>query len=292
MTDFITQTLDDVTVRLREPHNFGFLADLGKVFCVFDEQDSGNIAFGVDAGSERLFVKYAGARPIDSHSEPEAAVARLKEAMPPYQALRHPDLIELREHFPVGEGYAAVFTWFPGESLHAHWAFTPAEKYTHPDSPSCRHKGLPLARRLDCLETLFAFHEHVAAQGYVAIDFYDGSILYDFVSHRTMICDIDLYAPRPYVNTMGRLWGSTRFMSPEEFELGAVIDEVTNVFTMGATAFALVGGERDRSFEKWEAGTPFFEVACNAISPDRGSRYPSIKAFRQAWSNAGGASLS
>lgn len=288
MTNIITLSLDDVTFRLREPHDFDFLRDLGQVFCIFDEQDSGNIAFGINAGSERLFVKYAGAKPIDSHSEPADAVARLKAAMPVYQALRHPDLIELREHFPVGKGYAAVFTWFPGECLHAHWAFTPAEKYTHPDSPSCRHKGLPLAQRLDCLETIFAFHAHVITQGYVAIDFYDGSILYDFSRHRTKICDIDFYQPRPYRNTMGRLWGSTRFMSPEEFELGADIDEVTNVFTMGATAFALVGGERDRSFEKWEAGEPLFEVARKAISPDRGGRYSSIAAFRQAWNVARG----
>lgn len=40
------------------------------------------------------------------------------------------------------------------------------------------------------------------------------------------------------------------FDEPEEFTLGAVIDEVTNVYGMGATAFALFGGEKDRSFEK------------------------------------------
>ena len=32
---------------------------------------------------------------------------------------------------------------------------------------------------------------------------------------------------------MGRLWGSSRFMSPEEFELNAIIDSRTNVFNMG-----------------------------------------------------------
>jgi serine/threonine protein kinase, bacterial len=42
---------------------------------------------------------------------------------------------------------------------------------------------------------------------------------------------------------MGRLWGSSRFMSPEEFGLGAKIDERTNVFNMGAIAFGLLGGE-------------------------------------------------
>jgi len=282
----ITQSLDRITVRLREAHDLRFLADLGEVFCVFDEQDSGNLCFGVEAGGERLFVKYAGAKPIEYAGEPEDAVERLRQAMPLYQALRHPGLIELRDHFPVGAGYAAVFTWFAGESLHAHWAFTPAEKYTHPDSPSYRHKMLPLSRRLDSLEAIFAFQAHVSAQGYVAIDFYDGSILYDFMHHHTKICDIDVYASQPYINTMGRLWGSTRFMSPEEFELGAVIDEVTNVYTMGATAFALLGGERDRSYEKWDGGAALFEVACKAVAPERGRRYPSIDAFRQAWQEA------
>lgn len=42
---------------------------------------------------------------------------------------------------------------------------------------------------------------------------------------------------------MGRLWGSSRFMSPEEIELGAKIDERTNVFNIGAIAFGLLGGE-------------------------------------------------
>jgi serine/threonine protein kinase, bacterial len=38
---------------------------------------------------------------------------------------------------------------------------------------------------------------------------------------------------KPFINTMGRFWGSSRFMSSEEFELGAKIDERTNEFNMG-----------------------------------------------------------
>lgn len=57
---------------------------------------------------------------------------------------------------------------------------------------------------------------------------------------------------------MGRFWGSSRFMSPEEFKLGVVIDEKTNVFNMGAMAFSLLGGELDRSFSKWDAGKPCY----------------------------------
>ncbi len=285
-SDTITMKLDGVAVRLREYHDFGFLRRLGAVFCVFDEQDSGNICFGVDTGTERLLVKYAGARTIDYPGDPQQAIHRLEKAVPVYQALRRPELVELREHFATAHGYAAVFTWFPGEGLHSHWAFTPQEKYRHPNSPSYRHKHLPLHRRLDSLDTIFAFHEHVSLSGYVAIDFYDGSILYDFSRPITMICDIDFYAKLPYANTMGRMWGSTRFMSPEEFELGAVIDEVTNVFTMGATAFALLGGEVDRSFEQWDGSEALYEVARKATSPDRSQRHPSLSAFRRAWDEA------
>ncbi len=284
----ITVSLDGVSLRLRECHDFGFLQRLGSVFCVFDEQDSGNICFGVDTGTERLLVKYAGAKPIDYPGDPQQAIHRLEKAVPVYQALRHPSLVELREHFSTADGYAAIFTWFPGECLHSHWAFTPQEKYSHPDSPSCRHRQLPLDRRLDSLDAIFAFHEHVALSGYVAVDFYDGSILYDFSRHITMICDIDFYAKVPYTNTVGRMWGSTRFMSPEEFELGAAIDEVTNVFGMGATAFALLGGEVDRSFEKWDASPALYEVARGAVSPSRNLRYPSISALRKAWNEARG----
>lgn len=39
--------------------------------------------------------------------------------------------------------------------------------------------------------------------------------------------------------------GFLRFMSPEEFELNATIDERTNVFNMGAMAFSLLGGEKE-----------------------------------------------
>jgi serine/threonine-protein kinase len=48
------------------------------------------------------------------------------------------------------------------------------------------------------------------------------------------------------------MWGSSRFMSPEEFELGATIDGSTNVFTMGAVSFELLGNNYNRSIEEWK----------------------------------------
>jgi serine/threonine-protein kinase len=169
--------------------------------------------------------------------------------------------------------------------MHPHWRFPPPAKYTDPASPFYRFKRLPVGMRLQALDCIFAFHVHVEQQRYVAIDLYDGSLMYDFRSNTMKLCDIDYYRPMPYVNSMGRMWGSSRFMSPEEFELGAAIDGITNVFNMGAIAFCLLGGERDRDYAKWDAGEPLYEVARKAVSLSREQRHQSVADFYTSWSS-------
>jgi len=285
----ITIEIDGVSFQLREKENFAWLKDLGRVFCVFDQQDSGNICFGVEKAGRKRLIKYAGAKTLHCPDEPQAAVARLQAAIPVYQALQHPNLVALEEHFAAGNGYLAVFDWFNGECLHSHWLFDRYEKYTHPQSSYYRYRQLPVAKRLKSLDDIFSFHVHMESQGYVAIDFYDGSILYDFTRDLTKICDIDFYRPRPVCNTAGaHFWGSKRFKSPEEYEAGAPIDEKTNVFNMGAIAFGLLGGELDRSPEKWEATDELYKVACKATEPDRKKRYVSVRQFYEYWQKPNG----
>ncbi|WP_347880706.1 serine/threonine protein kinase [Paenibacillus sp. F411] len=275
--------IDKVTFQLKEEIDIIWLQDLGYVFKVFDQQDSGNICFGVEKDGQKKFVKYAGARPVEYQGDPAEAVSRLKAAIPIYDELKHTSLIELLDHFSVDGGYVAIFKWFDGECLHPHWSYPPPAKYTDPGSPFYRYKHLTVEQRIQSLEAIFNFHMYVEEKGYVAIDFYDGSILYDFINNETKICDIDFYQKKPFFNNMGRLWGSSRFMSPEEFELGAKIDSRTNVYNMGAIAFGLLGGELDRTYEKWEAGKELYFVACNAINADKNMRYPSVKDFYNAW---------
>lgn len=253
---------------------------------MFDQQDSGNLSFGIQAGQEKLFVKYAGAKTLAYSGNREGAVARLRRAMPVYQDLEHPSLVKLVNHFAVDEGYVGLFEWFTGECLHSHWSFPPPQKYSHPDSPFYRFRRLTVQQRLNCLDEIFQFHVHVEALNYVAIDFYDGSLLYDFSTNSIKICDIDCYERKPFINTMGRLWGSSRFMSPEEFELGAEIDERTNVFNMGAAAFALLGGELNRSLSQWEAGNDLYDIAHTAVEKDRTKRYSSVGEFYRIWREA------
>ena len=181
--NLITITIDKVDFRLKEDHDFLWLKNFGDVFCVFDQQDSGNISFGLENNNKKFFVKFAGAKPEDFSGNPKDAIDRLINAIPVYKQLEHPQLIKLVDHFHIANGYAAVFEWFEGECLHSHWSFGGKAKYTNPRSPFYRFKNLEIEKRLDSLDTIFAFHVHVESQGFVAVDFYDGSILYDF---RTM----------------------------------------------------------------------------------------------------------
>ncbi|WP_019635468.1 hypothetical protein [Paenibacillus fonticola] len=280
----ITVRLQSKSFPLRTSHDFSWLDSIGEVFAVFHEQDSGNISFGVrQEDGRKFFVKYAGAETVHYQGDIKEAVQRLQQAMTVYADLTHRSLINLVNHFATRDGYAAVFDWIEGENLHPHWSFPPPAKYTDPASPFYRYRQLPVEQRMASLDEIYAFHAAVEQRGYVAVDFYDGSIMYDFESDSTRICDIDFYRKGPFTNHMGRLWGSARFMSPEEFVKGATIDGITNVFNMGATAFVLLGGELDRDFSKWEASPELYEIALKAVEPERQLRYSSVAEFYGAW---------
>ncbi|GIN37227.1 protein kinase domain-containing protein [Heyndrickxia oleronia] len=283
----IDLTIDKVSFQLQEVHDFSWLKEIGEVFCVFDQQDSGNIGFGLAKNNQKFFVKYAGAKPIDYFGNPEDAIDRLLKAIPVYEQLKHPYLTKMIEHFYTENGYAVIFEWFEGECLHSHWSFGGKEKYINPHSPFYRFKHLDINKRLNVLNMIYSFHVFVEAKGFVAVDFYDGSILYDFKDNRMKICDIDFYRKSPIINEIGNdYWGAVRSKAPEEFILGEPIDSKTNVFTMGAIAFGLVGGEMDHSISKWQAGEKLYEVAIRATEKNRDDRYCTLKEFYEAWQKA------
>lgn len=284
--NYVTITLDQVTFQLQEEHDFNWLKEIGTVFTVFDQQDSGNISFGVERDHQRFFIKYAGAKTAEFTGNPEDAIERLKEAIPTYQTLEHPNLIKMVDYFYTENGLALVFEWFNGECLHSHWLYGGMEKYTNPKSPYYRFKKLDVEKRLKAVDTILSFHAHMESKQYVAVDFYDGSILYDFENDITKICDIDFYRKSPSVNDLGDFWGSTRFKSPEEYKLGAPIDSVTNVYNLGAVIFGLIGGEMDRSFSKWDESQELYEVALKAVEEERSKRYISINELYDVWKKA------
>ena len=111
------------------------------------------------------------------------------------------------------------------------------------------------------------------------------SIMYDFENGKTTICDIDFFRKQSCINNMGRMWGSSRFQAPEEFRFGAVLDEVTNVYTVGATAFALFG-EYNRTRDKWQLSDKLFELVTKEVNDDRSQRQQSIRQLREEWEAA------
>ncbi|MBA2174227.1 serine/threonine protein kinase [Halobacillus locisalis] len=278
-----TVTIDHVTFNLQEPHDFSWLSSLGTVFEVFDEQDSGNLCFGVQKDGNKQFVKYAGAKPVDYKGDPADAVERLKQAIPVYKDLPHEHLISFHDDFSTSEGHVAIFDWFNGECLHSHWSYPPPAKYNHPDSPYYKFKQLPIEDRIKAFDEILSFHVYVESKGYVAVDFYDGSLLYDFDTNTMKICDIDFYTKSPVINKTGDFWGSRRSKAPEEYQKGAVIDTRSNVYTLGAIAFSIFGGETDRSFDRWDAGERLFQVVSKAVSEERWSRFDSLREFQDIW---------
>jgi len=84
---------------------------------------------------------------------------------------------------------------------------------------------------------------------------------------------------------MGRMWGSARFMSPEEFTLGAVIDETTNVYAVGALAFSLFA-DCSREAADWTLSPALYAVAKKATADDRNERYATHAELLEAWDAA------
>ena len=270
----ITQAVDGVPVRLREPHDLSFLQRWGRTFCVFDDQDSGNLCFGVQSADGALFVKYAGAPTLRYEGESGQAVDRLRRAVSVYRALAHPSLVRLREAVEDPGGYALVFDWSDGVSLGRQYG------------QRARLDGLSVEKRAEAIQQILDFHVEVAARGWVAIDLYDGSILIDLDSGVVTLCDLDFYEPAPVANTMGRMWGSSRFMSPEELTLGAPIDEVTNIFALGALAHTLLGDDATKLRSAWRGTEDQYMIAATAMQPVRQDRWPSITRMADAWRNS------
>jgi len=127
----------------------------------------------------------------------------------------------------------------------------------------------------------------LADRGFIAVDFYDGCIIYDFEQSRTYLCDLDEYRAGPFVLDADRLPGSSRFMAPEECQRGARIDQVTNVFALGRTAVLLLG-DGAGSMGSWKGTGVMKEVIMRATALERATRHQSVREFVEAWRSAVG----
>ncbi len=248
-----------------------FLASIGEVFARFDQQDSGNISFGVETEAGRHFVKTAG--PPGSGGLPLAhkdRVALLYNAERLAQEVSHPALACFERSIPSAWGPMLVYGWVEGEHLHA-----PRERREDPDTAWQRFLARPTLERLPVVRTLIDLHVELAKKNWVAGDFYDGCLIYNFPSKSIHVFDLDSYHQGPYRNNMGRMFGSTRFMAPEEFELGRAIDERTTVFALGRTIAIFLSDL-----------TALSDVVARACATNPTSRYSTVAELARAFAGA------
>ncbi len=297
----VIHKLDSIEFGLKEQHDFSWLRKYGRAFWVVDETGSGCICIGMDDGERKYFCKIAGVNTVEADVSPQESVRILKEAVPLYRALAHPNLIRLLEEYDYQSFYVAVFEWANGECLFDHWNFGKYQEDPTIKSPKQKAKELPVDNKLQLVDVLFSFLQNVNQKGYVAVDFYDGSIMYDFSEDAITICDIDLFRKAPVVNDRGTDWfGTKRFKAPEEYRAGHVIDERTNIFTLGALIFEFFGTfsneeiqQRYRghqftpcSLSNWQLNGESYRVAAKAVSLDRGDRYATFSEFFSEWKEA------
>ncbi|MFI6933292.1 serine/threonine protein kinase [Streptomyces sp. NPDC050287] len=89
------------------------------------------------------------------------------------------------------------------------------------------------------------------------------------------------YRPGPFVPAADRLPGSRRFMAPEEWRRGAVIDIRTTVYVLGRTARLLLdAGDDERAFLGTAAQLTVIERATRA---DPGERFGGARELAAAW---------
>lgn len=282
-----TYETDSISFTLAEYRDLSFLERYGKPFCVFDRNISGNIGFGMNDGAVRRFVKIAGLPTVNYTGNPADAARTLRKAIPLYEELSHPNLIRLMDAYEYGSLFIAVFRWENGECLYDHWNF---ETYrTHPDivPPAVKFHALPAVSRMRTLRIVLDFLVKTEAHGYVSVDLYDGSLLYDFSSDLPHICDIDFFEKIPCVNTRGLMWGDDKFRAPEEYVKGSILDEATNVYRAGAMMFYCLGNPFNRSFSEWTASESLFKIAEKAVSKEKVNRYRSVSALMEDWEQSG-----
>ena len=247
-----------------------FLSERGEIFTVFDErtQDSGNVSYGVELDARRYFVKTAG-RPDDntSYLDHTGRVSLLRNAVKLAESSDHRALPNLHQVVESAWGPMLVYDWVEGELIR---------------SSIDRVRRLTVSEVGHLVTEVYDLHRELARLGWVANDFYDGAMIYDFRSRRVHVIDLDSYHMGSFTNRMGRMFGSSRFMAPEEFELGATIDARTTVFTMGRTAAVLMS---DNSLERepFRGSDRQYEVIVRSCAEDPDDRFQTVAEMYAAW---------
>jgi len=246
-----------------------FVAELGTVFESFLSQDSGNKSFSLHTpqGPKWLKILNLEATPIDD----------VQATIQFYNSLRSKMIPRNWHLVALSDGFVMIHDWVPGKVLNS-----PDEARADARSANQRFLRLPLEKRLAVFEQIVQLFIEIEEKEIIVEDFYDGCVIYDFDKDAAYICDLDHVHFGEYVLAKDRQYGSRRFMAPEEFVKGSLIDRRTNVFTMGATGFVLLNDNR-REISDWGLSKNLHGVLKKAVSHEKEARYASIADFYDDW---------
>lgn len=272
-----------------------YVARQGRIETEFSHltQDSGNVSWIVETPEGRLFIKTAG---TDAPPPPGAAtpysdlagrVAGLRNAIELARSCDHPALPALLNVIETPIGPMLIYTAVAGEliGITNRPGVSRADLRKEPASAYQRFAHLPSADQLTIFDTLIDLHRCLAEHGWIAGDLYDGCLIVDFSTLELHVVDLDEYRRGPSRNDMGRMFGSTRFMAPEEFELGAPIDQRTTVFTLGRLVKHF-GTRLTEDPVQFCGPAALAAVVERAVQPCPDDRYPTVAEFAAAWESA------
>lgn len=202
-----------------------------------------------------------------------AAAESLRGAAAFHRAVAHPVIVAPLDVHDGGEAdVRLIYPWHDGEVLNA---------ATHRGSDRAglgRFQAQPLDVVLCAITSILEAHLAVAAQGFVAVDLYDGSFLWDAATTTMRLIDLDEYRPGPFTVPGERLPGSLSYLAPEELRRGGVIDERTTVFGLGRTIHHLLD-----SSDGWRGPVRARDVIVRATAGDPDLRFPSVAELVAAW---------
>lgn len=231
---------------------------------VFANQDSGCISYGVESVGHRWFIK----RAIEVSAWPS-----LQRAAVLHEAVSHPHIVKPVEIIREGGRVRAlVYPWIDGSVLN-HAIVEGSDR-----SGLERFRQLPVAEVEAALSAILDAHLAIVGAGFVAVDLYDGCLLYDFDRSKMWLIDLDEYRPGPFTMEAKRLPGSKRYMAPEEWARGSTIDERTTVFTLGRALHHLLDSEHG-----WRGRERQLKVIDRATALDPAERYADVVSLVNAW---------
>jgi hypothetical protein len=256
-----------------------FLPSVGRVVRRFgDRLDSRTTVVGIETDSGRFVVK---------HGTDEESVGWLESAIRFHTAVSHLSIPTVVHVIANPDGLAIVEPWASGQVLVD--KFDPSVRdRDDPRSTYQRFLRLPVLEVVDAVRQLFNAHVAVTSAGFVAVDLYDGCLLYDFDRCDLSLIDLDVYCPGPFILNRDCQFGSSAFMAPEEWQRGATIDERTTVFTLGRLALVLLGCDRNGRADRARFRAPdrLFDIAVRACATEPADRIPSVAELCRLWTAA------